>query len=202
MEVNRLDRDELAYELIIRGIDASDETTVADMRKSLRHLNKLEKSGTPLAYPKYPLKFDKDSTEVAKKISEVETLLKDFNDSSESTVFMKISTKLWHAYGRAQRSTPEGDDNIKKKSQMVVKILSLYSSLRHRARKYKRLSTMIHDPLEMADLLSSTGLEEKENEDSDSSTSEDSSDELSDEPVASQHCLTAQLNRPKYVPVY
>ncbi|KAG5888969.1 hypothetical protein JTB14_002554 [Gonioctena quinquepunctata] len=70
VEVNRLEKEELSYELDIRGITGL--TTVDSMRKSLRNLLKLEKAGTSLTFPSYPFTFDEDSVYIERKISEIE----------------------------------------------------------------------------------------------------------------------------------
>jgi hypothetical protein len=54
-EVNRLASDKLSYELEIRGIIGL--ATVAEMRKTLRNLLRLEKSPTPLTYPAHPYMY-------------------------------------------------------------------------------------------------------------------------------------------------
>ena len=204
MEINRLDRDEFMYELTLRGIKVNDETTVAEMRKTLRQLLKLEKGGSTLTYPTYPYKFASDYEALTKKIKEIEELVKNFADTPDSGQFLKISTKLWHAYGRADRSKPTGDDETGQRSAVIVSILGLFSSLQSRARKYKRLS-QTHSPLELADLLSSTNMHDEQEE---SSTSEEESldDHDDDDDVTNlippRPCATVSMDKPKTVPVY
>ncbi|KAG5876099.1 hypothetical protein JTB14_005112 [Gonioctena quinquepunctata] len=93
VEVNRLEKEELSYELDIRGITGL--TTVDSMRKSLRNLLKLEKAGTSLTFPSYPFTFDEDSVYIERKISEIEMLVTDFSDSETSLSFSKIDSKLY-----------------------------------------------------------------------------------------------------------
>ncbi|KAG5879705.1 hypothetical protein JTB14_008531 [Gonioctena quinquepunctata] len=87
VEVNRLEKEELSYELDIRGITGL--TTVDSMRKSLRNLLKLEKAGTSLTFPSYPFTFDEDSVYIERKISEIEILVTDFSDSETSFIFFE-----------------------------------------------------------------------------------------------------------------
>lgn len=47
--VNHLKKDELKFELLIRGIATSDDQRVDDLRSCLRRLLKLEKSGKSLS---------------------------------------------------------------------------------------------------------------------------------------------------------
>ncbi|KAG5894283.1 hypothetical protein JTB14_007428 [Gonioctena quinquepunctata] len=77
VEVNRLEKEELSYELDIRGITGL--TTVDSMRKSLRNLLKLEKAGTSLTFPSYPFTFDEDSVST-----------KDEEHSKRSTFLIKL----------------------------------------------------------------------------------------------------------------
>lgn len=107
LEVNRLEKDELIYELAFRGI--TDKTTVEDMRKSLRAIFRLEKTESSLKYPKYPYTFGEDADYISAKILELQTLISGFSDLAGSPLFSKISSKLAHVFQRAERSTSSTD---------------------------------------------------------------------------------------------
>ncbi|KAJ8981214.1 hypothetical protein NQ317_014782 [Molorchus minor] len=57
LQVNRLDKDELSYELTVRGIATG---TCEEMRRRLSQALQLEKSGDSLKYPEYPYTFEED----------------------------------------------------------------------------------------------------------------------------------------------
>lgn len=173
MEINRLEKDELSYELGFRGI--TDKKNVEEMRITLRHILKLEKSGT-LVYPTYPFSFADDREYLQRKLTELRTLVHDFADTETSGSFSKIKSKLLHCFKRAERATSDKDDENKIRSQILLEIVTLESDLRSRARRFKRASQLAATPLEISAILSSTNI-------ANSSGSESDSDEASGAPV-------------------
>lgn len=57
-ECNRLAKDELVYELKIRGFE--DVGTVEEMQSCLRNILKLERSGQKLTYPPYSMNCESE----------------------------------------------------------------------------------------------------------------------------------------------
>lgn len=169
-EINRLEKEELTYELTIRGASNGGGTTVEDMRKMLRAYIRLERSGTEVTYPKYPFTFEQDIEYITNKCEEIKALISDFADFDTSPQFLKILSKLVHTFGRAQRMTSEEDEDLARKSQMLVELLGLESQLKSRARKFKRASHLGNSPLELSVLLASTNISsESESEPEDNS---------------------------------
>lgn len=166
-EVNRLGKDELIYELKIRGANITDDTTVTDMRKSLRSYLKLEKSGSEIRYPKYPFTFKEDVDYIADKVRELGALISDFADFDQSSQYLKISSKLVHTFGRAERITSDKDEELARKSQIMVELLGMQSQLKSKARKFKRASQLGDSPVGLAALLSSTGISSESESESD-----------------------------------
>ncbi|KAG5877256.1 hypothetical protein JTB14_002088 [Gonioctena quinquepunctata] len=148
VEVNRLEKEELSYELDIRGITGL--TTVDSMRKSLRNLLKLEKAGTSLTFPSYPFTFDEDSVYIERKISEIEILVTDFSDSETSSSFSKIYSKLLHVFERTERSVSTKDEEYSKRSTFLIKLLDLKLNLLSKTRKFKRDSRNSQIPLQLS----------------------------------------------------
>ncbi|KAG5881441.1 hypothetical protein JTB14_030563 [Gonioctena quinquepunctata] len=148
VEVNRLEKEELSYELDIRGITGL--TTVDSMRKSLRNLLKLEKAGTSLTFPSYPFTFDEDSVYIERKISEIEILVTDFSDSETSSSFSKIYSKLLHVFERTERSVSTKDEEHSKRSTFLIKLLELKLNLLSKTRKFKRDSRNSQIPLQLS----------------------------------------------------
>lgn len=170
LEINRLDKSELERELIVRGV--TDKTNVREMRKSFNNFRKLETQGISLTYPVHPFKFDEDKVYLNGKISQVSSLIKDFADSSSSTLFLKITSKLIHIFGMTERTVPTTNDEQIEKSRYLVDTLNLQSELKSKAKKFKKHSLQGACPLEISALMSSTNLN--------TSGSSDSSDSDSD----------------------
>lgn len=171
-EVNRLERQELVYELKVRGAVITDETTVKDMRKSLRSYLELEKSGSEVKYPKYPFTFKQDIEYIAGKIAEIEGLISDFADFDSSPQYLKILSKLVHTFARANRITSDKDEELARKSQVMVELLGLQSLLKSKARKFKRASQLVGSPVELSALMSSTTMSSESASESDSEVPE------------------------------
>lgn len=72
MEINRLNQEELTYELTVRGLPVG---KVDDMRAGLRAALKLEKGGRALLMDPYPIEFASDLEALNKKLEEVKGLL-------------------------------------------------------------------------------------------------------------------------------
>lgn len=183
--VDRLEKDELTYELSVRGAAPSDTPTVKVMRKSLRDFLKLEKAGTQIQYPKYPFSFKDDVEQVKTKIAEISTLIRDFSDEDTSSQYLKIQSKLAHAFGRAERMVTSNDAEHGQRSKFLVELVGLQSSLRSRARKFKRASLLVDAPLEMS--LQVAAL---------SSESETDSNSDNEEPLLSSTAHPVQASSP------
>lgn len=191
LEINRLERDELLYELRYRGI--TDRETVKDMRTCLRGILKIESSSTKLTYPKYSVPFIEDYGAVQNKIKELRDLINEFSDSTSSPLFLKISTKLIHSFKRAKRAVTTTDDENSKISRLLVELVNLQIELKSRARKFKKNLTSDASPLELSALMSSTQLDAGSNSEISDSDNDDDAPVVPSV-VASVHADTRQFN--------
>ncbi|KAJ8982691.1 hypothetical protein NQ317_013163 [Molorchus minor] len=167
-EINRLEKDELTYELAFRGI--TDKKTVEEMRKCLRAILKLEKAGSSLKYPTYPYTFTEDGDYLEAKILELQNMITAFSDLDTSSLFIKISSKLMHAFQRANRAGSTNDEEHTRRSSFLIDILNLQGQLKSKAKKFKITSQNTELPIELSTVMSSTTLDT----DSESSDSEES----------------------------
>lgn len=87
IDVNRLDKSELTYELSIRGIAPG---TVEAMRASLAMARRMEKSGDSFTYPKYPYTPEEDAAAVRSKLDELGPKVSGFSDSPTGGLFSKL----------------------------------------------------------------------------------------------------------------
>ncbi|KAJ8968241.1 hypothetical protein NQ314_002388 [Rhamnusium bicolor] len=120
--INKLDKDELSYELTVRGISTGN---VEEMRSRLSMAFKMEKSGDSLKYPNYPFTFDEDYDAVKEKLDVLERLILDFDMSPKSGEALKVQTKLAYTLGRLDNMVIEDGENLKKKSDLLARTLSL-----------------------------------------------------------------------------
>ncbi|XP_023312215.1 uncharacterized protein LOC111692437 [Anoplophora glabripennis] len=122
MQINRLDKDELIYELTVRGIGTG---RVEEMRHRLLQAMQLEKEGDSIKYPPYPFKFDEDCDAVTKTLEVIEGMVDKFNDGSKSNAAVKLHTKFSHTMGRLNNMVGEDVEKQQKKSELLARILSL-----------------------------------------------------------------------------
>lgn len=160
IDVNRLDKDELGYELTIRGV--CDVNTVVEMRKCLRGYIRLERCGIETKYPPYPYKFGEDSTVLTSSIGILHQDISDFAGDNKSSSFRKLSTRLLHLFKRAERSLAVSDEEQVVRSGFLAQLIGLHSELKSRARKYRRSSLQPQSPLELSTLMASAGISESE----------------------------------------
>lgn len=148
-EINRLSKDELEYELRILGVTTLDK--VEDMRKTLRQLRRVEKSEKFLR-PVYPFECAEDLEALAVKLGELKPLVAEFSSGRRSAEFSKISTKLLHATNRLGRSQPTTDEERLQLSSLLVEFTSLSTTLRSKAKRFMRSSTMNTTPLSVSQI--------------------------------------------------
>ncbi|KAJ8916999.1 hypothetical protein NQ315_012915 [Exocentrus adspersus] len=191
LDVNRLEKDELTYELAFCGI--TDKKTVEEMRKCLRAILRLERTESSLTYPQYPFTFEDDAVYIETKMSELQNLISGFSGSDTSSLHSKISSKLAHVFKRAERSKSSTDAQHIKRSNFLIELSTLQSQLKSKVKKFKRSSQNSETPEELTAFMSSTTL----NSDTDNNSSSD------EEAVFSKNLSGAQPtgNPIKSVPV-
>lgn len=97
MLVNRLNQDELMYELRIRGMATG---TVDQMRHALTMAIRMEKSGDSVRYPPYPFTEQEDLAAVKDKLADLQPKISSLSEPSSGNTFTKLQTKLSHVLGR------------------------------------------------------------------------------------------------------
>lgn len=135
MQVNRLNQDELAYEVKIRGIAAG---TVDQMRHALAMALKLEKSGDSFKFPTYPFSVEEDVVAVVAKLAELDPLVSSFNNSSTSTGFLKLQSRLSHTLNRIDHI----DDKSEERPDLLARTLALLDMLHKKAENFENLQSV------------------------------------------------------------
>ncbi|KAK9731669.1 Zinc knuckle [Popillia japonica] len=149
MELERLSKDELAYELAILGVTTV--TTVEEMRKTLRRMRKLAKHGS-FVRPAHPFTVAVDLAALTGLSTEIKALLDTFAGSRASTEYKKLEAKLSHAtkleaklshatgrLGRVVASTEEEKEQV---SRLLVAFSEYSMTLRSKAKHFARSSTL------------------------------------------------------------
>lgn len=149
MTINRLEKEELIYELKIRGVAVG---SVEEMRPRLALALQLEKSGDSLRYPDYPFKFTEDAEAVSKTLSEITTMVVDFQGVKNSGESLKLQTKVAHVLGRLDHMEPKDDTQENTKSNLVAQALTLMGEYKQKIEDAERLLGQI--PPSLAQLQS------------------------------------------------
>ncbi|KAK5650235.1 hypothetical protein RI129_001264 [Pyrocoelia pectoralis] len=124
--VTRLDKDELEYELRVRGIGTG---TVDEMRRSLSAAIQLEKSGESIRYPVYPFSFQEDSDGISSKLDTVRRFMSQLSAVPTSNEAEKLRTKLSHMLNRIDFMNATTEDESHVISQLLASTLSLLNQL-------------------------------------------------------------------------
>lgn len=126
MQVNRLNQEELNYELQIRGIATG---TVEQMRQALTMAMRLEKSGDSIKYPAYPFTEQEDISAVTKKLGEIEPEIVSFQETLSSGLYLKFQSKLSHVLGRIDNIPLESAE----RPNVLARALTLLDQLHQKA---------------------------------------------------------------------
>lgn len=132
MRVADLKKDELIYELSVRGVVTSPEQNVDELRSCLRSLLKIEKSGnTSIQTPEYGLKFEEEFTIVSDKLVELKDSLDKLPVGGSKTKFDRLQSRVVHLLHRIDRIPVDKipPESLKSKSDLLVKILCTLDQL-------------------------------------------------------------------------
>lgn len=107
IRVSQLLKEELIYELTIRGLPPATDAKVEAMRSSLRTAIKAETSlNESCVMDDYPYTFEEDKTELLKKVEEVEALVKEWENSRGASTITKCKARVEFALRRVGHANP------------------------------------------------------------------------------------------------
>lgn len=136
MDVYRLVKDELIFELRVRGVEEVEG--VKEMRKVLSVLLKRERQNVSLTYPAHPYSYQEDITALTLKIGETKKLIEECPPGS-LTPDKQIQGKIAHALGRCERITLANDGEQRGKGKILGEILLLSALWRDKKKRNKSL---------------------------------------------------------------
>lgn len=155
MQVNKLVKDELIYELAIRGV--KDEGTVEEMRKRLRILTKYEANGTLTGYGR-TLNMEEELKACDEKLKTIRTSIEsveNFENGRTNADYRHYDLRLTHTLSRLERVESDKKEIMTKRSQLLGEVLKLMELLEEK----------VNDPVEdekeddedlLADMIEST----------------------------------------------
>lgn len=141
IEPDRLSKEELEYELNVRGI--TPQGTVKELVKILRECYSLENEGQTFNH-ELKLNINDELVICRDKLKDVETFL---NNSFTDKLIRKIQSKLGHILYRIKRINPQEDDDIKSKSDLLSSALSCFQVFKKKQEIFKLKD---REPLDMS----------------------------------------------------
>lgn len=137
INVDKLLRNELEYEVKIRGIEPSG--TVDSLRKCLRSLMHLENSGNVM-HSSFEQDTEGEIQSCTEKLTELKLLIDAFSGSSSHV--SKIETKIAHLTGRINRLSEKSSEDREKRSDLLVQLTSFVSQFEDREKALKQAEFM------------------------------------------------------------
>lgn len=130
IDVNRLKKDELQYELRVRGFESGDKP-VAELRTALRPLLRMESENRSLSYPKFALVVEDELNVIATKLADLSLLLQEATDSASTRKHHPLQTRLTHLMKRTDRLPNDAlsEEQRKRKSELLMTILGKFDAL-------------------------------------------------------------------------
>ncbi|KAK4883241.1 hypothetical protein RN001_006560 [Aquatica leii] len=129
MDPHRLLRDELEYELLVRGVANTSAETVNSMRKKFRDYLSKERFGELVMNESFSCECAGEIEICLKKINDLASFIDNFKGGRESNEAKLIETKLSHLYGRLTRlkviDQKGSKDSLKAVSNLVEKLKQL-----------------------------------------------------------------------------
>lgn len=125
MDVNKLDEDELTYELKTRGIEATND--VNEMRSVLRGLLKIEVEGNSLMATNSSPSVDVKSEvrTCVKKLQVINTMIENIQGDRYSEQYRTVDAKLCHLMNRVDKLPAIDQQDQKERSNLLKGILFL-----------------------------------------------------------------------------
>ncbi|KAJ8932542.1 hypothetical protein NQ314_014592, partial [Rhamnusium bicolor] len=138
LDVNRLTKEELGYELRVRGLGEGGNLTVVEMRAVLRNALHLEKTSLAIKSPTYPYKFAEDSVALTANLDTVNSLIDEFCGIANDSKYKGIMSKIAHALGRVNRSSPSSEAEKETKMDIRLKLLLAVDRLQEKTKKVRK----------------------------------------------------------------
>lgn len=126
LEVDRLGKEELEYELKVRGGELPG--SVECMRKELRVLLKAEKDKS-FVLPKYPFTHAQDVDALRALIESLRTAIPTLEGDRTSGDIKKTWTRLTHAFGRLDRCLAADEEERRTRSGILLDLVRLEADL-------------------------------------------------------------------------
>lgn len=140
LNVDRLSKEEIQYELKIRGYDI--DGNLSKLKNNLRDVLAKEAKGILTPRPEYSFVFEEDYNVVVSLKAEIEKVFEEFIAKPSSRLSLRIETKFSHALTRLDNSKPSTEEEIKQKQSLMTNLAVLMSQYEL---KFRHVSVSVND---------------------------------------------------------
>lgn len=159
MIVERLLKEELQYELRVRGLPSAG--LVKDLRVALRKTFRQEAEGEIFICHIYPFTYDEDSAAILQGREKLNKLLDAYEISPVKETSLSIETKLSHLINRVNNSKPVSPEDVADKAENNLNLATMtsrYQLLLNKSPSYKLLSAAEDETEEASKNLTSSNI--------------------------------------------
>lgn len=126
-------KDELVWELRVRGIQADPSSKVIILKSLLRKLLKAEKDDSIIPHPAVPMDFQQAITICQRKLTVFHELVNIFNSDKRNIEYKRIMSRLLHVKHRLNYIVPNNQQENELRSELITQNDFLISSLKLKA---------------------------------------------------------------------
>ncbi|KAF5278237.1 hypothetical protein FQR65_LT15726 [Abscondita terminalis] len=135
LEINRLLKAELIYEVISRGHDAS--VTVDSLRRLVRSVIQLD-ANKSISVARHSIPHDDDKTAIESAIVELRTELPNFDGDTSSSLFLRVSSLWVHIHRRCELMHASTEEEQQTKRSLLLTITLLQSEFETKIKKMRK----------------------------------------------------------------
>lgn len=137
IDVSRLSKEELIYEISIRTAVECTDKTVKDLCKILKAALD-NKDILDASIPAYPYSFKDDSAALVIAVADLRDLINEYSVDERDSSYRKIKTKLTHALGRLGRSVATTAGEERARGTLNADLLLLSAEFKTKGKKIKK----------------------------------------------------------------
>lgn len=135
LDVDRLLKDEIIFEIRCRGASVDESLNLKDLNKILRELLSLEQGGKSFRGDLSFIVFQDEPPIISKKLDDIDIMLQ---GEITKTSIRKIGAKLCHILNRVECLTSNVKEELEEKSKLLTRTLSYITKFNEKCNKAKK----------------------------------------------------------------
>lgn len=151
LDVERLLKDEIIFEIKCRGASVDEGLTVKDLGKILRELLSLEQGGKSFKGDLSFIVFQNEPPIISRKLDDIDAML--LGEISKNSI-RKIGAKLCHILNRLECLTSDVKEELEEKSKLLTRALNYITKFNEKCSTFKKEPATIGIDVEFEKLKS------------------------------------------------